>query len=369
MNKFTVLVRDANNNKVGELDGYTAFEAVPRYNAVGNWTMEMDFDLVQSMLINRYAGIAVVLDGSVVFSGPISGIRRVDEDLKNTVLVTGTDDMGYLGGRLLLPVPSGPPYSGSEYDVRTGTAEAVIKEYINYNCGPLAKASRMIPGLTIASNSNRGNQVTGRARFDKLMDFIPILAAKGGVGFECVDLTFDCYIPVDLSSSIVLSKTLGTLSNFVYEISLPEANYLFVGGSGNGTSRTFAEIGDSQSILDWRLKEDFLNYNKTNVVAELLDAGESELVQRAGAIKVEVKSQSMPGREPIMNYRLGDTVKVILDGIPFLVKATEFKISLAGNGSQKVRPVFSSSEVPVGLLHNFDRNARLRQTVNRLERN
>ncbi|MDP2990721.1 MAG: hypothetical protein Q8O57_09185, partial [Kiritimatiellota bacterium] len=179
MNKMTLLIRDSSNNRVGELDGYTEFHAIARYNAVGSWTLDMDYTLDQAALIDRYAGIVVMLDGTVVFSGPITGIRRERVAMKDTVMLSGQDDLGLIAGRLVLPDPAGPPYTAFAYDVRAGVAETIIKQYVNYNCGPLAKTSRRIAGLTIAADSGRGGSVTGRGRFDKMMDFLPSLATIG----------------------------------------------------------------------------------------------------------------------------------------------------------------------------------------------
>ncbi|MBE3144662.1 MAG: hypothetical protein IMZ61_12190, partial [Planctomycetes bacterium] len=161
---------------------------------------------------------------------------------------------------------------------------------------------------------------------------------------------------------------LGTLGDFVYEFSAPDMNYSIVGGLGDLTARAFAEKGDNQSILDWGLQEDFLDYNTTAVVAELLDRATDELTQRAGATKIDITSQSLPDREPITDYWLGDTVTVVIDDAIFQVKAVEFEIILDGQGIQKVIPTFSNGNSPVGLLHNFDREARTRRAVNRLER-
>lgn len=368
MNKLTLLATDASGNKTGELDGFAEFTAIPRFNAIGKWLLKMDYTQDQAALLDRYAGIALELDGDIVFSGPVAGIHREGIGDKDLITISGTDDMGLLAGRLALPVPGGPPYTSAEFDVRTGYAETVIKEYVAYNCGPLARASRMIPGLTIPVTQQRGSAVTGRARFDKLVGFLVNLAAIGGIGLRCVNQVFDCYFPADLSAPVILSKALGTLGDFSYEFGLPDVNFIFVGGSGTGTSRAITELGDSQSILDWRIQEAFLDASKTSVVAELMDAGTAELGKKAGASKFSVSSIAMPGREPLVDYGLGDRIKAVIDGVSLTMIAAEFEISLTKDGAQKVKPTFSAGAVPVGLLRNFDTAVRTRQDVDLLQR-
>lgn len=354
MNKITLLAVDANNNALGQIDGYSSFTGIARFNAVGNWVLELDYDLAQTKLFDRYVGISAVLDGSTIYSGIITGIKRERNDLKNTLTVVGTDGIGMINERLVLPDPVGLPYTSFSYDTRTGVAETVIKNYVKYHAGSLAKLSRQVAGLTVAVDLGRGSTVTGHGRFAKLVPFLTTLAAIGGVGFECLDKVFDIYLPYDLSASIILSETLGSIENFSYEISAPETNYAIVGGLGDLMARAFAEQGDSQSIIDWRLIESFIDYNSTSVVAELLDRAFAELAQKASATKIDLVSRPMVGREPITDYWLGDTVTIVIDGVTFTAKAVEFSVELHGNGIQKVIPTFSNSNAAIGLLHNFD---------------
>lgn len=368
MNPITVFARDISGNTVGMIDGYNKVSAVRRLNKAGNWMLEIEQTQFQTSLMSRYAGISLVQNGSTIFSGFVTSIKRTKSKGSDRLTYTGMDDFGLLSTRLAYPDPAGAPY-GFEFDSRTEIAEKIIKEYVNYNMGALALAARRIAGLSIETDYSRGTSITGRARFDKMDEFIATLANQGGVIFEIIDMVAKVRVPVGLTGKIVLSEELGTLDSYEYEAVSPDLNYDIVGGAGDGVARVFADTADGQSIIDWRRVEGFLNYDKSSTVSELVAAGIDDMLQHTGGSLITVSSSGYKGRELFTDYQIGDTIMVVIDGVEFNLNVVEGSIELAGDGSQTILPAFSSSFLPNGLLHSFDKSAYLQKRVGRLERN
>jgi hypothetical protein len=368
MNPIMVYVRDSGGSFVGYLDAYSKLTFITKYNAVGKWTMDIDRTTLQYGLLSRLAGISLQLNGVTLTSGYITGIKRTKTTASDIVTFAGECDKGVVGWRQALPDTSGPPFTSQEYDVRSGVGETVIKNYVKYNAGSLAQAARQIAGFSVATDLARGSQAVGRARFDDLDELVSSLATTAGLAWDVKDLVFDVRVPSDKSDVVVFSEEIGNMSEFTHEISQPDDNFLYVGGSGSATSRAFSTASDSQSIIDWRRIEKFLNYDKTAVTAELTAAGNEDLAKRANVQKLDIENIQIPGRELFVDYFIGDKVGVIIDGEFIKFIASEAEITLEGSGLQTVKPTLSVSNIPIGLLRGTDQQKKDQWRLDRLEK-
>lgn len=313
---YRIYIRDEALNKVGELTDYTKLELLPRFNAVGSFALDLQTDSFAAReLIKPKAGIIVVRDGQTVFSGQVTSRKRQFGSNGDTLTLAGKDDMVYLVRRLAYPVPSGPPYNSQDYDVRTGIAETIMKQYVDANAGPSARPERQT--LAIAPDTGLGSVITGRARFDNLLDLLTSLAIQGGgLGFRVVQvmnaLEFQVYQPADKTNAALFSPLLGNMSAFDYSSDDPEANVVIVGGSGDGTSRIIQQGEYNDSITKFGRVEEFLDKQSTSDTSELSQAISEEFTNKAEKVSLNFTPIDTPSLSFGRDYGLGDKVSIVL---------------------------------------------------------
>jgi hypothetical protein len=342
MTEWRISTRDENGDPLGELSKVSPDSVFTvRHNAAGTFVIEANWDEEGD---------------SIVMSGFITGWKRSEKKETGSYLrANGFDDFKLLSTRVALPVPGGPPYTANEYDTVTALPiENAIKHYVSYNAGANAIVSRQIPGLTVGLDYSRGIVWTAKANI-------------GGLGVNVKNLVFDVFEPNDKSDEIVFGFEYGSLDGYEYEYGQPEANYLYIGGEGEGTLRTFTEMGDAQSILDWRRVEAFYDYARSTDVAELQAAGTDELIQKAGAQTWELVIQDLQGRVPFLDFDLGDKVGIVLEGIKFVATFAEAEISMLPDNGAKVTPVFSMTGIPLRIIESLENRKLLNRSVRRLE--
>jgi hypothetical protein len=369
MTEWRISTRDENGDPLGELSKVSPDSVFTvRHNAAGTFVIEANWD-EEGDKFDRKGGVILLRDNSIVMSGFITGWKRSEKKETGSYLrANGFDDFKLLSTRVALPVPGGPPYTANEYDTVTALPiENAIKHYVSYNAGANAIVSRQIPGLTVGLDYSRGIVWTAKARFDKLDELVVSLANIGGLGVNVKNLVFDVFEPNDKSDEIVFGFEYGSLDGYEYEYGQPEANYLYIGGEGEGTLRTFTEMGDAQSILDWRRVEAFYDYARSTDVAELQAAGTDELIQKAGAQTWELVIQDLQGRVPFLDFDLGDKVGIVLEGIKFVATFAEAEISMLPDNGAKVTPVFSMTGIPLRIIESLENRKLLNRSVRRLE--
>lgn len=118
--QYAIYVRDNNRNLVGQVDEFNQFEYVGRFNAVGNWSLDVDADTPMAgylatrgygLVVNRAivdAVTGVVTQSNVLMSGPIRGWSRQMQG--NKLVVSGLDDLCWLAMRDAWPVSGAANY-------------------------------------------------------------------------------------------------------------------------------------------------------------------------------------------------------------------------------------------------------------------
>lgn len=357
---------DATFQRLGQLDAYTKFELVAGYNIVRGWYVEMKADSDQAVIMQQAKHISAVLSetGETIWTGALRKMKY--NSIQNTFTFSGVDAL-WLMNRRALPVPSGPPYTSAEYDVRTGAAETIIKNYVKYNAGSSAKADRVIPGLTIETDGTRGATLTGRARFDKLTDFICALGLTADLGLRVIDGEFQVWVPVDKSASVRFSDVTDTLGSYEFEIGDPEANYLYGAGSGAGTSQAFYEKGDPTSITSYGRIEGYANIGRTAVTAEIDAALDADLQKQSGTAVFQFIVVETPDRAFWTDFWLGDLVGVEVQGQAYAARLCELAITVNADGAIELKPVFVYNGSFVPTLRTRDSLVLIGQRIARLE--
>lgn len=357
----TVLyARNPAGDREGVIEHLKTAEFIARHNDIGTWRVtgipptladDLGLDL-------EGAGVELVRDGAVILSGPISTFDRSFDGNTDSVDVAGVDDNVWAARRLVSPEPgtAAPPYNVDAYDVRTGIVSTLMLRYFDDNAGPSALVPRRIPGLTVGADPLLGPSTTAFARWGLLIDSLNYLAgvaaaAGVSVGWRVRDLVFEVYAPVDLSGTVKFSVDLGTLLAFRYSRRAPVADYVFVGGGGEGTARTILEVQDAPAVAAWGRIELFRDRRDTTDPIVLAAAGNEELLNGAAQVGIAVTPIETDGRRFGVDYGLGDTVTVIVDGSPIVAPVVQVTLSIDDKGETVVPSVGNPATVdPVALF-------------------
>lgn len=349
---WTIYLRNRGLEREGQVDDFSRLEAVPRFNDVGTWTLDIDGRArhVQALAPAGY-GIELVNDdtGDTIISGPMRHRAwNVDGDSR-MLTVSGVDDNIWLKRRLAHPQPAtaAPPYNAAEHDVRSGLVSTVLREYVDANAGVGALAVRRVFGLDVDTDPLIGSDVTGRARWQVLLTLLQELAIAGGnVGFRVrqvgTGLRFQVYEPTDLTDSIKISTELGNLYGYKFEAEASAVNYAYVGGGGEGTARVVVENGDPAEVIDWGRIEQWVDRRDTTSTTELDQQITKTLAEGVGRSGLSLNPVDIAGMTFLQDYDLGSRVTYVVEGVESSEIVREARITLTPDGPQKTVPGLTS---------------------------
>lgn len=299
-------------------------------------------------------GLLIVRDGETVASGVVTVKGRQRDGAEDEVTLRGVDDLGRAGWRIIYPDPTLAADDGAQpaYDVRSGDAETVIRDYIRLNAGEDALNTggedRRIPGLAVAANSNLGGTVTGRGRWQPLVEYVATLAERGGVGFRArqqlgtSEITFECYEPTDrpgVRFDVDAARATGSLKGFGYELTIPDATVAIAGGRGELEDRLVRQ--DAGGVATWGRIERFLDQNNAgdeddpgSQEDDLDDAIADALREGAAAVDVDLEPVDTEAVRWGRDYDLGDRVKVRIDGATQWRQVREVEATVDADGER-----------------------------------
>lgn len=378
---FRVYTRGPDGQRSGEANELTTFTLTDRHNGVGGWELRVPYSHpARALLWQAGAGIELertttAADGTrtstVVASGPVRTAARDYSAQGDAAIFYGATDLVWLARRLAHPQPATtvPPYSVSAYDVRTGAAETVVKQYVDANVGPGALPERRVPGLTVVATAGRGGTHTAQGRWQPVLDLCVGIARRGGFGLRCTGLDFDIYVPVNRATDgVEFSLERGNLAAFRYQLASPDATFVYAGGSGTGTSRTIVEGQDSAAALGWGRAERFIDRRDTSTTTDIAGSITEELTTAAATSSLVATPIDTPTCTYGVHYELGDDVGVRLDDGTLVVETiTELTVSLLGSGV-KVTPVVGEASLLPGTLTLLKRLADVESDVADLQR-
>jgi Siphovirus ReqiPepy6 Gp37-like protein len=379
LDKYFVYVRDKDLKIKEVIDSYKQLTFVMRYNRLGSWQVELDFNsaAAQAFLsafsaesggtaLNKgRSGILIYRNGSLIFSGPIRNLReRWSRKEGHRLTIGGPCDLTFLAERMIVV----PPYAyqvsyGSDFFYATSAStEYCIKQVVITQAGASAATQRQITGLGILTNQDRGyNPTSLRARFTNALDEIQKAAqASENRGFPLgfylrqngtSGLDFDCYTPVDKTSKVIFSPEIGNLLEYEYSLSAPSANLVMAGDDKTGTARNFAFAGDEPSRALWGTIENFVDAG-TATTAELTDKVYESLEDGAEQNGLRFRLLEIPGFAFQTDWNLGDKVRFRLRGKDTSEIIREVEVSLGPDG-ETITPTIGNMLGP--RLRAFDR--------------
>lgn len=348
------------------VDDYVQLKMVPTYNGTGTFVLDLQWSTNASQkAIEDGWGITVERDNMPLFSGTFTRKKRSWKGRStNRVQLSGVDDNVHLSRRVVLPCAragtSGTIYPTAEYDAATAVAETLMRGYVSREL--ITGNERQIVGLSHSTSTGLGSSVSEQGRFDNLADIVEGIAQKGGgLGYRIVQvgtaLQFQVFQPVDRSSSVVFSPEFGNLIGYDYEESAPTANYIIVGGGGEGTSRVFVEGGDNDSIAKWGRIEKFVDRRDTTDLTVLRQTLADELIKNAETRKLSIAPLETVPNEFVgdfrgyllgVDYNLGDQIRVDVDGQPLIDVVRSAEITADSDHRLSAQPMTGSANSYVG---------------------
>lgn len=213
----------------------------------------------------------------------------------------------------------------------------MLRQYVAVNLGASAVSARKDPRVTSLADPLVGSTVTGNARLQQLDALLNELATQSGnVGYRIrqsgTNLEFQTFAPTDRTSLVRFSVENGTLQDYSYTSEAGSANYIYVGGGGEGVARTFVEGYDGDSMVRWGRKEIFKDQRDTTDATTLANSIAEELATGSDIASVTFTPKDIPQQTYYTHYRCGDKVTVVIDGVSFQESIREVKCSLDAAG-------------------------------------
>lgn len=374
MTDLRIYKRNSDLERTDEITVFGNLEFIKSFNASGKWKMSG----FGSLPLNKNQGIILELDDESIFYGIVKTISKDTVNRNGNMLstweISGIDDLARLSHRHVLPDPVTLDFSTSAYDTRTGSAGSVIVQYVDYNCGLNAVASRRFSKFQVEPSS-LGATITGKARFQNLLSYISDLAILGGgLGFKVIydedidRLIFLVYQPVDRSDSVKFSVDFGNVKEFSYREDSPEGNYIVALGQGTGTTRSYAIQQDSNSISEWGLIEYIKDQRNEPDSAKLSSWALAELDKRKAVQGFSVVPTDISGVAFAFgkDYDLGDIVTMTDEVITLQASISEVITTISENGVIKTKPVLGDIKTNP-LAKTFSRIQDIENRINVLE--
>lgn len=345
---YIVEIRDVNFNRLGQIDGsrlnllYTEI-----FNGVGTFqlTLPAGHPLLAAAT-TKGAGIIIThIPSGRVFSGRIQGVQlsQKADDPKGTWVITGSDDNVTAAATVCYPTPSAEAnaQTASAYWTMTDNGESVMKALVQQNIGPSALADRKYAWLSIAANSNRGATVGASLRFDNMGTALQTIATSAKLGFKFTQsgtgVVFDVYALRDQSALVRLNIANGGLQENDLGWTAPTATIALVMGQGEGTARTILPVTHADATADataWGIRyEQAIDQRQTNDPVQLQQAGDDAVTAAGTTVyTTKVTPSSSPGMNLGVDWYLGDTITVVMNGQETKAQVTQVAVSITSAG-------------------------------------
>lgn len=289
--------------------------------------------------------VADEVSSPMVWSGRISGVQAQGPVGSSSLVATVVGD--WVDGVLAWPVPDAALSAQTvEYYTATGPAETVIKDLIRANA-----VTRLGRPWTVATDLERGAEVSVSARMVPLSEVVEPAADVGGVGLRMTQtstgIVIDCYEGADRSAHI-LSESTGALVAWSLTTSEPGATRAVVGMDGEGVDRVFAAVA-TDAEGDWGMVvETFVDARDVDHVEDPTGGvrrGTEKLTELAETVSVSTTLAETKVWRVGRNLNLGDLVRVEpLPGISSVERVSEITLTWTAAEGLVVVPVIGDPD-------------------------
>ena len=311
---------------------FATLTATLYYNAVGSWSILAPYsDALWNMMMSGDFMVNVNWRGLFTFGGKCEQPGYQDSIPGSTggtgslvgpfIALNGADYLALLANRIVYPTPSVAWASQTAAGADAVSAmklESAIKHYVNNNVGPAALATRKHSLLDLGTDLARGPSVSYTAKFGSgvdlnLLDVIRALIAQGGsaMGVSIVRvpgthrLTFDVYIPRDLSGKAWFSESLGNLTAVNFSLTDPTVTDALVQGA---TTNFISRVATNRT--QWNLTESFIDSTSETDLNNLATTAQQAIATGAAGPVLSATTADIPFLTYGRDYHLGDIVTV-----------------------------------------------------------
>lgn len=208
------------------------------------------------------------------------------------------------------------PSTGQDYDVRTGTREAVVRAWVNQNAINPTDAGRAQYPIVLGPYGTIGSTITEQTRLKNLAEEISRVLSSEGLGWGLeIDgpnhrFIFNVLEGVDRTNSVLFGLKYGNMASYrKIKDSIASRNIIYVGGQGEGALREIIAVDGADG---GRRKETFIDARDAETTQELSERGFQALSE---SVSVDAFEFQTLNRQFIyeVNYDLGDYVTVVVD--------------------------------------------------------
>lgn len=339
---------------LAEIDNYESLLFTRRWHEVGEFELR----------INRYKRHTELLQrGNLIMLGShrnkVGIIRHreieLDENGKKTEnwLVKGIALKGVVAQRITVPPV------GDSHDRASGSAETVMKHYVNNHIVNPVDAKRKIDMIVLAVDIQRGSSISWESRFKKLDDELIEISKVSGLGWDVtLDFSsktwiFDVYEGRNLTVNqtenppVIFSPQFESLKQLSFvESDLNYRNFGYIAGQGEGADRRVVEVGEAEGLsrietfIDARdiseQDEDQLPLPESEIIAKLQQRGQQKLSEFTQDFFLEGQILTNSPFKYEIDYDLGDIVTIQNRewGVTRDARITEIKEIYEQNGFQ-----------------------------------
>lgn len=273
----SVRILDTEFRLLGEIDDYESLQFIRRFYRAGEFEMHIALgkQSVDQLLPDR----VIIINNQPHKSGIITH-REISQDEQGieTLIVRGTTLGGVFDRRLTI---------SETYDRIRGSAETVLKHYVNNHIVNGIYADRQMPFFALAPDQERGKQTPWQTRYEQLSNVLQEIAEWCDIGwlvsldFAAKKWVFDVLTGRDLTTvqstlpPVIFSHEFDNIQSQQYVDSyISFKNVGYAAGKGEEEDRLIQIVGQA-SGLDRR--EVFLDCTSAEDVIELDELGEQKL--------------------------------------------------------------------------------------------
>jgi hypothetical protein len=306
-------------------------------------------------LRRRASRLVITYEGEHLMSGYLPTKDGAGPERAGQFTFHLKDDLWLLWRMLAWPVPgSALTAQGVKEDIRTGTAEAVVKGFVTAN------KAHLVDNVTVATSLGRGATITSAGgRMAVLADFLMTQVDLAGIGVSVKQsgsgLLVDCYTPSVFPHT--LSERSGTVTDWSWSQADEDSTVSIVGGPNENTSREFRRVRDSarETALGYSI-ESFVDGRSTENNTQMDAAGTAALAEAGpkSGFKVSLSESKHFRYGGTNGVRVGDQVTVDVGGQTITDILREATLTFdRDNGVQIVPAIGERSDDPNTMLVNF----------------
>jgi hypothetical protein len=313
---------------LAEIDNYGSLLFTRRWHEVGEFELRINRHKRHTELLQR--GNLIMLGSHRNKVGIIKHREiELDENGKASEnwLVKGIALKGVAAQRIVVPP------ANDSHDRASGAAETVMKHYVNNHIVNPIDVKRKIDMLVIASDQQRGSNISWESRFKNLAEELVEISKASGLGwdvildFERKKWVFDVFVGRDLTVNqsvnppVIFSPQFESLKQLSFvESDYNYRNYGYIAGQGEGADRRVVEVGEAEGLsrietfIDARdiseQDEDQQALPEAEIIAKLQQRGQQKLAEFAQEFFLEGQILTNSPFEYEKDYDLGDIVTI-----------------------------------------------------------